>query len=57
MTLSEISELLLIVEDCPIKHLVSLQLSPITAPERITQSIISQLSPIITPLDIDEPEI
>jgi hypothetical protein len=57
MTLSEISEQLLIVEDCPIKHLVSLQLSPITAPERITQSVISQLSPIITPLDIDEPEI
>ena len=57
MTLSEISELLLILDDSPIKHLVSLHPSPIVAPDKITQSTISQSLPIDTPLEIDDPEI
>ena len=57
MTLSEKSELLFIFDDSPIRHRVSLHLSPMIAPDRITQSIISQFFPIDTPLDIDEPEI
>ena len=57
MTLSDTTEPALIILDSPIKHLCNLHPSPILAPDKITQSRISQPLPIDTFFEIDEPVI
>ena len=55
MTLSEISQLSEIIEDSPIKQRYKVQLSPILASDKITQSTTLEFSPIDTPLETDVP--